>query len=306
MYKELPSIDRALVGDNPFIGVDHLSRARARDRATGLDPDRIIEVLDSAFATGAQGLSFSTHPMMYRVLRRMKETSYSRPFGAYPLVPYAQEYVRLANEKGSIGLAAEVLSKLSWKGKARTLAGAGLSLFSIDPIRILNLYVDAELEMVMNSLPARATLKSILLHEIITDLACSLDAAPLIQAYIDHVLKRYEVRPGFVTRNFAKFLAFTKRNQIDLDKILIVTPFNKVGFQMNPSREACERALEQADERIHIVAMSILAAGYLGLNDALEYLSRFSKIRSYVVGVSTRAHAEQTFSQMKRSIEVAI
>ena len=41
--------------------------------------------------------------------------------------------------------------------------------------------------------------------------------------------------------------------------------------------------------------MSTLAAGYLKPEEAYEYLFSLPNIKSVVVGVSTREHAEETF-----------
>lgn len=297
-----PEIDRFLLGDNPFIGVDHLSRERARDRLNRLDTNQIPQIIDTALTNGAQALSFSTHQRMYEVLKLMKESSYDRPFGLYPLLPYAQDYVRLANEKGIVGLAREILSKLSWEGKAKTLIGGGLSLVSLDPIRILKTYIDAELNILLRNVPVGASLKSVILHEIVTDLAASLEATELIQAFAHHITDKYGVKPGFATRNLPKLIAFARQNDLDLDEVVILTPFNKVGFQMNPSREACEQALGLVVSDANIVAMNVLASGYLTLQEAVEYLKQWPKIRSYLVGVSTIAHAKQTFSMLRESM----
>jgi len=72
-----------------------------------------------------------------------------------------------------------------------------------------------------------------------------------------------------------------------------MTSFNKVGFQMNPSREECENALSQYQGEI--IAMSILAGGFLQVKDAYQYLSKFQKINNAVIGVSSIEHAKKTF-----------
>jgi hypothetical protein len=51
----------------------------------------------------------------------------------------------------------------------------------------------------------------------------------------------------------------------------LATPFNKVGFLMNPSRTECEKASADLSEPT-VIAMSILAAGYLKPKEAINYL----------------------------------
>jgi hypothetical protein len=297
MSNIFPTLDKFLLGDNPFTGVDHLSQERARERLARLDTKKIVQVIDTAFANGAQGLAFSTTPIIYEALREMKRRGDKIDFGLYPLLPYAQTYVRTATEKGLLGLAQEVLSKLNWKAKAKTIAGGGLSLATFDPKRVLRTYIDAELELLSNNAPENARVKSIFLHEIITDLAISFDAVDLIQGYANHIMDSYRVMPGFETRNFPKFVDFARRCELKLDQISILTPFNKVGFQMNPSREACEEVLNRS-VGVNIIAMSILASGYIDLSSALQYLKGLGDIKSFVVGASTSAHAQETFSRM--------
>jgi hypothetical protein len=241
---------------------------------------------------------FSTHPIIYSVLRQMKEQSHDRAFGLYPLLPYAQSYVRKATEKGMMGLVKDILSELSWKSKAKAFAAAGLSLATMDPARVLNTYVDTELEILSKNTPKGAVLKTVLLHEVITDLATSFNAHELLSEYAAHVRDEYHVKPGFETRNFSRFVEFAEKNDFPLEQIVILAPFNKAGFQMNPSKEDCERTLDSIPNA-NIIAMSILAAGFLDLTTALQYLTEHPTLRSFVVGVSSQSHAKETFAQMR-------
>jgi hypothetical protein len=55
-------------------------------------------------------------------------------------------------------------------------------------------------------------------------------------------------------------------------KLTLTSSFNKVGFQMCPSQPECEEALERAKDA-EVIAMSVLAAGYLKPADAFGYLA---------------------------------
>jgi hypothetical protein len=300
MRQAAPELDRYLLGDNPFIGVDHLSQERARERAGRLDTHRIVEVIDTALESGAQGLLFSTHPIMYDVLKAMKRASRAGPLNLYPLLPNTQAYLVVYAEKGMLGLAQHVLAGSSLRAKAKTLA-RGFSLASMDPIRVVGAYVDMELDILRRNAPDNATLKTVFLHEIFTDLATSFRAGEFIRGYAEHVLDKHHVKPGFATRNFPRFVQFVQESGLALDDIVILTPFNKLGFQMNPSREACERTLSEHCNA-NVIVMSILASGYLTLHDALDYLKAQKAIRSFVVGASTRAHAAETFRLMRSGL----
>jgi hypothetical protein len=89
-----------------------------------------------------------------------------------------------------------------------------------------------------------------------------------------------------------------KKWGIDLRDVVIATPSNKIGFQMNPSRSECEKALRDLPEP-NVIAMSVLAAGYLGIPEAREYVKSLPNVRGLVVGVSRGEHASKTFKLFK-------
>lgn len=293
-----PRIDRILLGDNPFIGVDHLSQERSREKGAGFDSKRIVGIIDSALDSGAEGLVCSVHPSMKGALSYMHEEDDSRGFGVYLILPDVQTYVRLASERGVIGLLSETLGKLNLKGKAKAVAGGSLSVMTSDPTKVIKTYLDAEVSSFSKSLPKNATIKSVFLHELLTELMVSFEMDDFAEEYIDFVKDSSNAIPGFVTRNLARFVNFGRRLRFPLSDFAVMTPFNKVGFQMNPSRESCEKALDSAPG-LNVIAMSVLASGYLSLEEAMEYIKSLGRPVSCVVGVSNEAHAFETFSYLR-------
>lgn len=79
--------------------------------------------------------------------------------------------------------------------------------------------------------------------------------------------------------------------------MVIMAPFNQVGFQMSPSREPAEDCAAYLESG-KIIAMSILSGGYLPLEKALAYLKRLRNLSGAAVGVSSVKHAEDTFTQL--------
>jgi hypothetical protein len=67
---------------------------------------------------------------------------------------------------------------------------------------------------------------------------------------------------------------------------------------MNPSREECEKALVDVGAP-SIIAMSILAAGYLKPLEAINYIKTLPNLKGLVVGVSKEHHARETFKLLK-------
>jgi hypothetical protein len=300
-------LDTVLIGDNPFIGVDHLSQDRARERLAQLNSEREARVLQTAFKNGASGFVFSTHPTHLEVFKLLREQDPNLSFDLYPLLPYAQGYVRTATEKGMIGMLYDLIGQLSWGGKMKALVGGGVSALTMNPTKMLATFVDLELDRFLRVAPPRAKLKAVFLHEIIVDLALAFQLKEIFESYISHINDHYKVRAGLVTRNFPRLIQLLDDTGISYDKISLMTPFNKLGFQMNPSREACERSLAQKPG-IDVIAMSILAAGLLNLREATEYIHGLENLRSVVVGVSSEEHAVRTFQTLRKitPIEAAV
>ena len=88
-------------------------------------------------------------------------------------------------------------------------------------------------------------LESFMLHEIITDMALALNMEDLCKDYITLLGETQHVRAGFETRNFPYLVNKFSEWGIDFSKLTITSSFNKVGFQMCPSQQECEEALER-------------------------------------------------------------
>lgn len=287
---------RLLIGDNAFIGVSHLSQSHARQRLQEIELGRLAETFDKAISCGANGFAFSTHETNYKILKALSDRgTLNSHFEVYPILPYAAGYVRTANEKGMRGLLDDVMSRLSFSGKAKALLKGSVSAALSDPFLMMSTYVDVELTAIQNM--GQANLSSVLLHEVITDLGISFQSERLFDSYMRHIRDNYHVKPGFVTRNLVSFVKFFEECGLSLEGALIMTPVNKIGYQMNPSRESCETCLSHM-KGVDVIAMSIMAAGYLELNEAVDYLQRVRNLSGVVVGVSSDKHAEETFTKL--------
>ena len=150
-----------------------------------------------------------------------------------------------------------------------------------------------EVSRINSAAGEKFTLESVMLHEVVTEMILALNLDWLAKSYVKYSLN-LGVKPGFETRNFAYLIQKFKEWDIDLDKIVVTSAFNDVGFQMNPSKEACQEALSSASES-NVIAMSILASGYLKLPEAVEYIQSLPNIKGVVVGVSKEQQAFETF-----------
>jgi hypothetical protein len=167
----------------------------------------------------------------------------------------------------------------------------------MNPEALLRTYLSYEISRIKSAAGKDARIESVLLHEVITDMALALNLDWLFLAYSRYLLK-CDITPGFNTCNFPTLVTKLKELDWDLEQVLIAAPFNRVGFQMNPSREECERALAGLKVPVAI-AISVLAAGYLKLPEAVDYIAGLSNVKGVAVGLSKEEHARQTFKFIK-------
>lgn len=291
-----------LVGDNPFHNISHLSQERARERTEDpSDPKYAASLIMTALDNGANGFTFSVSETTLAILKELKEHNAINRLGLYPVVPYAFEYVRLATQLGGISGLAKRFGRDMITSKNLTAMWSGLKgILMIEPDAILKTYLSYEISRVKSYAGKEANISSVLLHQLITDMALALDLDWLFKSYIDY-LDSQNVTAGFNTGNFSFMVNKLVEWDIDIDKILIAAPFNELGFQVTPSVEECEKALHLFSEP-SVIAISILAAGYISPKEAAEYIASLPNIKGVAVGVSKKKHAVETFDVLKEKL----
>ncbi len=297
---------KLLVGDNAFHGISHLSQQRARDRSAEDDPSNVknaSKLVELALQNGASGFMFSVSETTLSILGELSQAGFNsteKP-DLYAIVPYAYEYVRLATKVGGIpGLAKKVSKEIVFSKNIFSVAPNVIGLIRLDTSAFLKTYIIYELSRIKSAAGKNANIHSILLHEIITDMALALNLDWLFKYYIK-TLKKYQVRPGIETRNFPTLVHKFQTWNIDLSELTLVASFNDAGFQMNPSQEDCESALKSLTGT-EVIAMSILAAGYLKPDRAISYIEQTPKLSGVVVGVSKQHHAVNTFQLLNKRL----
>jgi hypothetical protein len=291
-----------LVGDNPFHGISHLSDERARARGAEINrSDYAAKLVQTSLENGAEGFMFSVSQTTLSTLRILRETMNGKPPRLYAIIPYAYEYVRLATHLGTVGLAKEVAKQIVFSGNISAF-GAGLKwIVAMNPNDLLKAYLLYEVSRIKSVTNNKFKLESILLHEVITEMILSLDLDWLAKSYIKYV-SNLGSKPGFETRNFAYLVNKFQEWDIDFKEITIATAFNGVGFQMNPSKNDCEKALASIPES-NVIAMSVLASGYLNLPEAAKYMNSLFNLKGVVVGVSKEKHASETFRFLRENLQ---
>lgn len=289
-----------LVGDNAFHGISHLSQQRARERSVKDNPSDVecaTRLVKLSLQNGAMGFMFSVSSTTLSILKALDQDE--KP-SLYAIIPYAYEYVRLATKVGGIsGLAKQISREIIFSKNIFSVAPNLIGLIRVDPSAFLRAYLIYEISKIKSAAGKNANLRSVLLHEVMTDMALALDLDWFFKSYV-RFFSKSSIRPGFETRNFPYLVQKLKEWNIDMSKITIAASFNKVGFQMNPSKDECENALHDC-QGAQIISFSILAAGYLKLEIAAEYLNTLENLSGVAVGVSREIHARETFKLFEKT-----
>ncbi len=284
-----------LVGDNPFHGISHLSQARARKREQNQgDTNHAAHLIELSLENGADGFMFSVDEVTLSIIDQLSKNRRDKAVGLYAIAPYAYEYVRRSTQTGGVsGLVGSLAREMVFSSNMKVLALNAGGLLRLDLSALLKTYVAYELSRIKSVASEKVRLKSFMLHEIVTDMALALNMKGLFISFIDFV-EKYKVKPGFETRNFPFLVDKFSEWGIDFNRVTLTSAFNKVGFQMCPSKIDCEAALERVDGA-EVIAMSILAAGYLKPADAASYLAGLNGVSGVVIGVSKERQATETF-----------
>jgi hypothetical protein len=296
MNKEQPIL---LVGDNPFHGISHLSQQSVKNRGTEITRAKhASDIVKTSIENGANGFMFSVSETTLSILKMLPEKEPKERLNLYALVPYAYEYVRLATHEGGLPGLAKRFAKEVLRSRNLKTAGVGLKgVLTSDPMDVMKAYLSYEIIRVKASAKNRGVLRSVLLHEVITDMAIALNLESLVKSYIKF-MNDHGIEPGFETRNFSYLIKKFKEWGIDFKGLVIGAPFNKIGFYMNPSKAECEKALADVSGST-VIMMSILAAGYLKPKEAIDYVCALPNANAIVVGVSNEKQARETFKLLR-------
>ncbi|HAS05097.1 MAG TPA: hypothetical protein DCR71_05035 [Dehalococcoidia bacterium] len=278
-----------LVGDNPFHGVSHLSQNRARSRDNQIsNPDYCAELVKIAIENGADGFMFSVSEITLDIIRALTEKKI--PIKLYAIAPAASDYVRLASKLGTPGMAIYLAKQIVASGNLKAIFNGFKGVVFQNPAALMKAYLYYEIFRIRKASQSKQAPYCFLLHEIITEMALALNLEWLFKSFVEFMLDM-KIKPGFETRNSPLLIDKLLKLGIDASKVVIVAPYNKIGFQMNPSKEECENALTDIPQT-EVIAMSILASGYIKPPEAIEYINGVSQLKGVVIGVSREKHAE--------------
>lgn len=295
----MPNQKILLVGDNPFHGVSHLSQGRARERNQEIaDPEYCAKLINLALENGADGFMFSISETTLAILKILNRNGEMPRL--YAIAPAASDYVRLASRMGTPGLAIYLARQIALSGNFRAIGNGVKGAIIQDPMSLMKAYIFYELFRIKAATSRSLPPYCFLLHELVTEMALALNLEWLVKGYIKFLLD-LKIKPGFETRNSPMLISKLRRWGVDLKQIVIVAPYNKIGFQMNPSQGECEKALLNAPDT-ETIAMSVLASGYIKPSDAMEYINSLPQLKGVVVGISKEQHARD-FKTLKVTLD---
>ncbi len=288
-----------LVGDNPFHGISHLSQDRVKARGSGITQAKFASnIVVKSLASGADGFMFSVDETTLDIVKSIRKELKERNARLLPIVPYAYGYVRqMVQGGGMTGLLKDFLKKTTSSMNVSAALAASKAVSTSDPVSLMKAYLLYEISRVESASGSKKNLHTLFLHEIVIDMALALNLEKITKAFCS-LMKDRGIVPGFETRNFPFLVKKLQEWNIRLEDVAIVAPFNSIGFQMTPSREECESVLARMPIS-NTIAMSILAAGYLKLEQALDYISSLPNLSGLVLGVSNENQAEKSFSMAR-------
>jgi hypothetical protein len=277
-------MDRLLFGDNQFFGVNHMSEEKARAQAMRFQSvDAVIDVLDSAYDAGVRTFMCTTHDRVAEICDHVRaDPERYAGFTFYPCMPYAHKYANAVTEDGMLGALKRFLPD---EGLFDAAMRGGASMLKKDIEGITTLLIDAEMKMFEGlSTPV------IFLQNVIVDMLLGLGFNDAFRIFADHVKKRYNAEPGFITMNLPALLPVLEEQGID--NPIVCSNINKIGFRMSGGLDAYETALRE--RRFRAIAMSVFASGAIPADEAIEWICAQPNVESIVFGASSERNIINT------------
>jgi hypothetical protein len=287
-------MDRLLFGDNQFFGVNHMSEEKARAQMMRFQSlDAVIEVLDAAYDAGVRTFMCTTHERVAEICDHVRaHPERYADFAFYPCMPYAHKYANAVTEDGMLGALKRFLPD---EGLMDAAMRGGASMARKDIEGVTTLLIDAEMKM-FDGLRTPV----IFLQNVVVDLLLGLGFKDAFRIFADHVKRRYDAEPGFITMNMPALLPVLEEQGIE--NPIVCSNINKIGFRMCGGLEAYERALRE--RRFRAIAMSVFASGAVPAEEAIEWVCTQPNIEAIVFGASSARNIAHTRDLVARHWEL--
>jgi hypothetical protein len=280
-----------LFGDNQFFGVNHMSEERARAQAIKFqDLGAVIEMLDAAYQEGIRHFMCTTHERVAEICDVVRADLHKYDGLKFlPCMPYAHKYANAVTELGLLGA---LKSFLPSEGAVAAAMRGGVAVARKDVESMACLLIDAEMKM-FDGLETPV----VFLQNVMTDLLLGLGMHDVFRMFADHVRRRYDAEPGYITMNLPRLLDALEGAGIE--NPIVCASINKSGFRMCGGVAAYEEAI--ATRRFRPIAMSVLASGAIPPAEAVAYVCSQPRIESVVFGASTVANLRQTKALIEKA-----
>ena len=278
-------MDRVILGDNQFFGVDHLSDEKARQKEQRFkDTREIIKVIDAAYEVGIRTFMCTTYARIEEICDHIRANpSQYADFKMYPCMPYAHKYANAVTEMGVVG----TLKHYTGGNIVGSIMRGGMAVAQRDAFKLMQLLVDAEMAMFRGM-----NIKVIFLQNIVTDLFLGLGMHDFFAEFAKYVKSKYDAEAGFITMNLPMLAKVLEK--IGLNDPIICASINKIGFRVSGSMEDYEKVLGEG--KVRAIAMQVYAAGAIRPEEALDYVCRLKGVESVLFGASTKPHIQQTYN----------
>jgi hypothetical protein len=277
-------VQRILLGDNQFFGINHMSEEKARSQAIRFqNTDAIMEVIDAAYDEGIRVFMCTTHNRIKEIGDRLRaDPARYAGFEFYPCMPYAHKYADAVTERGMVNA---LLDFLPERNKAGRLLKGALSVARKDLEGIAELLVEAEMK------PFRGLRTPVVfLQNVVTDLLLGLGAHHALEVFANIVKRNVGAEPGFITMNLVRLL--DALDEIGLENPIVCANINRSGFRVSGGLAAYEDAI--ANRKFRPIAMSVFASGAIPPREAIKYVCDQPQIEAIVFGASSRGNIRET------------
>lgn len=271
-------MDRLLLGDNPFFGINHMSEEKARAQALRFqDTNAILEVLDIAQEAGIRTLMCTTHDRIAEICDAVRADPVRAQNAVFfPCMPYAHKYANAVTDHGMMGAIAQFMPQ---DGLVSTLMRGGSALATKDVEAIARILIDMEMKMFRG-----LNTPVVFLQNVFADLLLGLGLTGIFRVFHDHVRDAYGAEAGFITMNLPAML--DALNAEGIENPIICANINKIGFRMCGGIDRYVETLQT--RQLRAVAMSVYASGAIPADDAIAWIADLPNIQSIVFGASRR------------------
>jgi len=242
----LTLVTELLLGNNPSIGMSHLSQEKVREEARDNLLENKIRIIEAAAKGGATAFTFSPEESNLKLMNYLNRhrTELPNSMNYHVFVPYGQSYVRRANIAGATAVIVSTLNEILRRRSA--IFDILKACLTLRPEAFAGPFIEAELAPYLKVLP-KQRIKAVLLHEIMTELIISFDLVSLYKFLKTYVKNRIRMRFGLETRNI--FALYNRMTVGEYDPDYVMTPINSLRYQMASSKEVAEGSVERLSEK---------------------------------------------------------